>query len=88
MFKVTKPGIDILQSCSVLTFHWVRDVEFKCVIAVWASVFALKSTHGQALVSCINAIAVFGNQGPAFTFLTFNLQRLKHKISICFFLNI
>ena len=72
-----QPGLDILQSCSVLVSHWVKDVEFESVIAGWASVFALKITHVQLLVLCINATSVFDNEGPAFTFFTFKLLRLK-----------
>ena len=45
MVETTKPGLDILQSCSFLASHWVKDVEFESVIAVWASVFALKVTY-------------------------------------------
>ena len=47
MVKATKLGLHILQSCSVLASHWVEDVEFESVIAVWASVFALKITHAK-----------------------------------------
>ena len=39
------------------------------MIAVWVSVFALKITHAQLVVQCIYATAVFGNEGPAFTYL-------------------
>ena len=81
MVKATKPGLDILQSCSVITSHWIMDVEFERVIAVWASVFAHKTTHAQLVVSCINAIFVFDNN-------TFNLLRLKQKNNICFFINV
>ena len=66
--QATKPGLDVLQSCSVLASNWVKDVEFDIVIAVWASVFALNVTHAQLVVSFINATAVFGNEGPAFIF--------------------
>ena len=30
--------------------HWVKDIEFESVIAVWASVFALKTTHVQLVM--------------------------------------
>ena len=53
----TKPGLDGLAS------HWVRDVEFESVIAVGASVFALKITHAQLAVLCLYTKAVFGNEG-------------------------
>ena len=69
MVKETKPELDILQSCSTYTSHWIEDVEFESVIAVWASVFAHKTTHAQFVVQCIYATAVFGNKGPAFTLL-------------------
>ena len=66
--KATKHGLDILQSCSNLASHWVKDVVFESVIAVWASVFALKITHAQLAVNCIYATAVLGNKGPEFTY--------------------
>ena len=47
MVKATKPVLDILQSCSLLASHWLKDVEFESMIAVWASVFALKIIHAQ-----------------------------------------
>ena len=47
MVKATKPGLDILQSCSDLASHWVEDIEFESLIDVWASVFTLKITHAQ-----------------------------------------
>ena len=50
MVKATKPGLDILQSCSGHASRWVTDVEFESVIAVWASVFAAKITHAQIVV--------------------------------------
>ena len=50
MDRATKPGLDILQLCSDLAPHWVMDIEFENVIAVWASVFALKITHVQLVV--------------------------------------
>ena len=53
MVKATKPMLDILQCCSVLASHWVKDFELECVIVVWASVFALKTTHAQLVVWCI-----------------------------------
>ena len=86
MMKGTEPGLGILQSCSVLAFHKVKDVEFESLTAVWASVFAHKIIHAQLVVSCINATAVFGDKGPAFTYFTFNLLRLEQKNNICFFL--
>ena len=57
MIKATKPGLDILQSCGVLASHWVKHVKFESVIAVGASVLALKIIHVQLVVSCINATA-------------------------------
>ena len=42
MVWATKIRLDIFQSCSVLSSHWVMDVEFESVIAVQTSVFALK----------------------------------------------
>ena len=80
--QATEPGLDILQSCSFLASYCVKDVEFESVIAVWASVFALKVTHAQLVVSFINATPVFGNEGPAFDF---NLLRLQKKNKTCFF---
>ena len=50
--------------------HWVKDIEFESVMAVWASVLALKITHTQLVVWCIYATAVFGKEGSAFTLLT------------------
>ena len=72
MVKETKPELDILQSCSTYTSHWIEDVEFESVIAVWASVFALRITGAQLVMQCIYATAVFGNQGPAFTYITYS----------------
>ena len=86
--KATKPGLYISQSCSFHVSHWVEDVEFESVIAVWASVFALKITYAQLLGSCIYATAVFGNEGPAYIFCTFKLLCLKQNNNICFFVNI
>ena len=88
MVVVTKPGLDTLQLCSVLASHWVKDVEFESMIAVWASVFALTITYAQLVVLYINATSVFCTEGPAFTFFTFNLLRLKRKNNICFFVNV
>ena len=50
MVKAAKPKLDILQSCSDHDSHWVEDIEFESVIAVWASVFALNITHAQLVV--------------------------------------
>ena len=50
MIRATKPGLDIIQSCSVLASHWVKDAEFESEIAVWASVLALKNTHTQLVL--------------------------------------
>ena len=69
MVEATKPGLDILQSYRFLASHWVKDVESESMIAVWASVFALKITHAQLVVLYINATFVFGNEEPPFTFL-------------------
>ena len=69
MVKATKPRLDILQSCSVLASHWVKDIEFESMIAVIASVFALKIAHAELVVQCIYATAVFVNEGPALTVL-------------------
>ena len=55
MVKATKPGLDIIQSCSNLATHWVKDIKYESVIAVWASVFALKFSHAQVVVQCIYA---------------------------------
>ena len=55
MVKATKPILDILQSCSGHASHWVNDVEFESVVAVWALVFALKITDNQLVVYCIYA---------------------------------
>ena len=85
MVKATKPGLHILQWCSVLASYWVHDVEFKSVIGVWVSVFALKIIRVQLVVSYINATTVFGNEGSAFTFFTFNFLRLKQKNNIFLF---
>ena len=70
MVKATKPGLEILQLCSGHASHWVKDVEFESVIAIWASFFSLKITHAQLVVECIYATAVFGYTGPAFTTTT------------------
>ena len=88
MGKATKSGRDTIQSCSVLASHWVKDIEFESVVAVWASVFTLEITHVQLEVFCISATSVFDNEGPAFSFFTFNLLRLKQKSNICFFVKI
>ena len=69
----------MLQLCSVLASHWVKNDKFESVFAALASVFTLKITHAELVVSCINATAVFGNEGPALTFINFNLQRLKQN---------
>ena len=50
MVQATKPGLDILQSCSDLDSQWEKDIAFESVIAVRASVFALKTTHAQLVV--------------------------------------
>ena len=36
--------------CITFASHWVMDVEFESVTAVWASVFVLKTTHAQLVV--------------------------------------
>ena len=84
MINATKPGIEIIQSFSAPASHWVKHVEFENVIAVWPSVCALKTIHAHLVVSCIYATAVFGNERPAITLLTFNLLCLKQKNNICF----
>ena len=58
MVKANKPVLDILQSCSGHASHWLKDAEFESVIAVWASVFALKTrvTPDVRLVSGYPAI--------------------------------
>ena len=43
------------------------DVEFERMIAVLASVLALKHIHAQLVVKCIYATTVIGNEGPAVT---------------------
>jgi len=68
MVTATKPGLDILQSCSAPASHWVKYIEFESVIAVWASVYALKTTHAQLVAQCIYATAVFVNKGPTIIF--------------------
>ena len=50
MINATKLGLDILQLCSNLVSHWVKDVVFETKISVWAKVFALKITHAQLVV--------------------------------------
>ena len=44
---------DSISSSRVALYasHWVKDVEFEGVIAAWASVFALKITYAQLVVS-------------------------------------
>ena len=42
MVKATKHKLDNVQSRSDLASHWNLDIELECVIAVRASVFALK----------------------------------------------
>ena len=71
MVKATKPGLDVLQSCSSHSSHRVKDVEFESVIVVWASVLALKITRAQLVVLCFYVTAVFGNEGPAFNYFTY-----------------
>ena len=88
MVKATKPGLDILQSCSVLASHWVKNVELESVIFVWASVFAPKFTHAKLDELCSNATAVFCNEVPIFYFFNFNLLHLKQRNNICFFDNV
>ena len=60
--------------------HWVKDVEFESVFAIWASVFALKITHAQLVVECIYTTTVFGDEGAAFTlhFLAILLEAPKN----------
>ena len=84
MVKATKAGLYILQSCSIFASHSVKDVEIESVIAVLASIFALKIGHVQLVVWCIYATGVPGNEGPAFTFFTFNLLLPKQKNYIFF----
>jgi len=50
MVQATKPGLVILQSCSVNASHWVKGIEFESVLAVWASVVTFKITHAQLVV--------------------------------------
>ena len=66
--ETTKPGFDILQSCSGQASHRVKDMEFEGVIDAWASGCGLKITHAQQVVLCIFTIAVFGNEAPAFPY--------------------
>ena len=47
------------------------------LLAVWASVLALKTTHAKLVVWCIYATAVFGNEGPAFTLLRYVSSRRR-----------
>lgn len=65
----TKSGLDIFQSCNVLAFNWVKNIELESVIAVWAPIFALKITHTQLEMQCIYVTTVFGYEEPAFTIL-------------------
>ena len=65
----------MLQSCSGHASHWVRDVKFESMIAVWVSVFLLKIADAQLVVARIYATAFFGNEGPASTLLL-RLQEL------------
>ena len=58
MVKETESGLDIIQPCSDHASHWVEDVEFESVIAVWASVFALKINHAQLVAQCIYTTAL------------------------------
>ena len=67
MVKATNSRLDIPQSCSGHTSHWVKDVEFESVFAVRALVFALKITHSPVVVLCIYATAVIGNNLLYFT---------------------
>ena len=50
MVKATAPGLDILQSCSGYASHLVEDIELESLIAVKASIFALKITNADLLV--------------------------------------
>ena len=50
MFNATRPGLGIIQSCNDLASHWVKDIELEGVIYVWASVFAVQTTHVQLVV--------------------------------------
>ena len=43
MVKAPKTGLDMLQLCNNLASHWVEDIDIESAIAVWASVFALKT---------------------------------------------
>ena len=45
-----QPELDILQSCSDLASHWVRDEELESLIVACASIFVLKITHAQLAV--------------------------------------
>ena len=33
-----------------LASHWIKIIEYEIAIAVWASVFALKTSHAQSVV--------------------------------------
>ena len=63
MVKTTKPGLDVLQSCTDLASHGVKDIKLESLITVGASVFALKITSAQLVVLSIFATAVFSHEG-------------------------
>ena len=87
MIMATIPEIDILQSCSGHASHWVKDIEFESVIAVWASVFALKITHTQLVgYLCYRRLRVTKDQHVLF--FNLNLLRLKSKNNISFFVKV
>ena len=50
MDVATKHRLDILQSCSVLASHCVKDIKLGRVITFWTSVFAHRITSAQLVV--------------------------------------
>ena len=60
----------------------LKDIELGRLIAIWASVFALEITHGQLIVWCTYATAVFGTEGKRFTSMLklFHILRLLKKL--------
>ena len=56
MIKETKQGPDTLQLCNDLVSHWVKNINFESVIAVWTSVLALKITQTQLIVQYVSML--------------------------------
>ena len=73
MVKTIKPGLDILQSCTDLASHGVKDIKLENLINVGASVFTLKITSAQLVVLYIFATTVFSHEGHIFICTSYEL---------------